>query len=98
MHVAFHSMPMLAIVEINSGIPEVQKPFWASKTPDDLYSIYKCLSVTPSKVLALLNEPLFASRVDAVVYGYLRPYWEHVTGAGLYLLEVCDRKFGLHSR
>ena len=70
----FQSMPMLAIVEINSGIPEVHKPFWASKTLDDLYSIYKCLSVTPSKVLALLNEPLFASRAEAVVYGYLRQF------------------------
>ena len=68
----FLSAPMLAIVEINSGIPDVHKPFWVSKTPEDLYAIYLCLSATPSKVLAMLVEPFFTSRAQGVVYGYLR--------------------------
>ena len=65
---------MLAIMDINSGIPKEHQQFWASMTPTHLYALFRCTSVTPSKVLALLEEPLFVNRAEAVVYGYLRRF------------------------
>ena len=70
----FQSKPMLAICEINSGIPEVHKPFWSPKITDDVCALYRCMSVTPSKLLALLQEPIFSNKAEATVFGYLQQF------------------------
>ena len=70
----FQSTPMIAIMEINSGIPEAHKPFWASKKAEDMYALYQCVSVTPAKVLALLDEPFFMNKAESVIYRYLRQF------------------------
>ena len=65
---------MLAISEINSGIPEIHKPFWSPKMTDVVCALYWCMSVTPSKLLALLQEPIFANKAEATVFGYLQQF------------------------
>ena len=70
----FQSKPMLAISEINSGIPEVHRPFWSSKVADDVRALYRCMSITPSKLLALLLEPMFSNKAEATVFGYLQQF------------------------
>ena len=104
-HIAFQSIPMLAIVDVNSGIPQVHRPFWASMTPACLYTLFQCMSVTPSKVLALLEEPFFINRAEAVVYGYLhrfignmsleqvRVFLRFVSGSSVCTMEKLEVQF-----
>ena len=70
----FRSKPMLSVTEIHSGIPQEHKDFWCSKTVDDVYALYQCMSVTPSKLLQLLEEPIFQNKAEASVYTYLRQF------------------------
>ena len=75
----FQSKPMLAVTEIHSGIPQAHRPFWQSKSPDDLHQLYQALAVTPAKVLALFDEPVFMNKAQEVVYGYLRQFVGNMT-------------------
>ena len=70
----FQSTPMIAIMEINSGIPKAHCFGLRKKLKIHMYALYQCVSVTPAKVLALLDEPIFMNKAESVVYRYLRPF------------------------
>ena len=77
-------------MEIYSGIPQVHKEVWSSKTVEDIFALCRCMSVTPSKILEILEEPMFQNRAEASVYGYIRQYIGNMSleQASVFLLFV----------
>ena len=70
----YTAKPMAAISSIGCGIPSNEKQFWDSFTVEELYSLHDSLSVTPEKVLAILDEPIEENSTQATVFGYLEQY------------------------
>ena len=75
----FLTNPMSAICAIHQGIPSNHKPFWSSTSPPDLHMIYQALTGAPSKVLSLLEEPVFINAAQKAVFGYLHQYIRNMT-------------------
>ena len=72
----FHVCMQMA--SIGCAIPSNEKQFWDSFTVEELYSLYDSLSVTPEKVLAILDEPIEENSTQATVFWLFRALcWEH---------------------
>lgn len=65
----FTLKPAAAITAINSGIPNQHVPFWKALGVQGLYSLYTRKSVSPAKVLKMLDE---VEAVDPRIIGYLK--------------------------
>ncbi len=70
----FRLLPFAAISTINSGIPDKHRPFWQSMDVDDLYHICDALTVSPEKVLEVIEEPEFLNPSEERVFVYLQQY------------------------
>lgn len=55
----FLMMPACAYTQMKSGIPSAHQTFWNSMSIGDLYSLYRALHASPSKILELIEEPTF---------------------------------------
>ena len=49
--------PAAAVSQLNMGIPDLHRSFWATMEVGKLFKVYKCMSVSTAKVLNLLEEP-----------------------------------------
>ena len=47
--------PAAALALVHSGIPNNHKAFWENMSASDLHALYYCLSVSPSKVISMLE-------------------------------------------
>ena len=74
----FLRKPAAAISEIKSGIPDIHIQFWNNMSIGDLYSIYKALQASPSKVLSMLEDITGDNQSQERVFCYLQQYyWRH---------------------
>ena len=101
----FVMQPAMAIAGMKSGIPEIHVPFWNSLSMGDLYLVYKALHASPSKVLEMIIEPIFANASQQRVYGFLcdfigdmkqdeiRSFLRFVTGSAVYLAKSIQITF-----
>ena len=64
-----------AVTVMNGGIPPEHQSFWQRKSIQDLQRLYVALSVSPSKLLEKLEEPLvFDNPNEERVFRYLLHY------------------------
>jgi len=63
--------PAAALATMYSGIPSCHRAYWDGKSADVLVKLHHRLTVTPSKVLAMLDVSSFISPVEERVYGFL---------------------------
>ena len=64
--------PAASIAMINSGVPISHQEFWNKKSPEELYSIYQRLTISPKKVISLIEIPEVATTQEDRVCYYLR--------------------------
>lgn len=67
----FITKPAAAIALMHSGVPATHALFWLSKSLDGICAIYKCLSVSNSKVLNVLVFPDTMNKAESRISGYL---------------------------
>ena len=70
----FITKPAAALQLMNSGVPDQHAEFWRHMTIDKLYTLFISLSVTPAKVLKLLEEPILTNPAEEQVWIYLRTF------------------------
>ena len=70
----FKMKPSAAIASIRSGIPTKHLPFWEKMSIADFYSTYTALSVSPAKVLKMMDDCLTSNPCEERVLSYLRQY------------------------
>ena len=70
-HYEFCCKPTAAVALIHSGIPASHTYFWCAKGAHGICSIYKTLTVSTSKVLGVLELPLFRNPAEERVCNYL---------------------------
>ena len=70
----FFLKPAAAIAAIKSGIPSQHLPFWEKVGVQGLYRLYQAKSVSPAKVLEMLDEAQGANSNQERVLTYLRQY------------------------
>lgn len=70
--------PFAVVTEIGKGVPTQHHQFWNAKGVKGLKHLLLALSVSPSKVLESIKEPLLASPVEQRVFGYLTQYIGHM--------------------
>ena len=63
--------PMAAIYNIYNGIPEHLKAVFSSMQIEDFLSVYEALTVSASKVLDAILEPVFHDSAEERIFGYL---------------------------
>ena len=63
--------PAAALALIHAGIPHTHAPFWKNKSASDVHSLFYAMTVTPSKVLSLLELPSASNENESRVFGYL---------------------------
>ena len=64
--------PAAAVSQLNMGIPDLHRSFWATMEVGKLFKVYKCMSVSTAKVLHLLEEPQMDTPSKEEVWLYLR--------------------------
>ena len=96
----FIIQPLPACHMIHSGIPNNHRQFWASLTVEELLALYQAMSLNVPKVIEPITEPIFLSKNEERVFGYLLEcvgnlsvgelalFLRFVTGSAVY----CDRK------
>lgn len=75
--------PAAALNVLSAGVPQQHRSFWSGMSLDSLLAIYNALSVTTSKVLRLLEEPVITSASQEVVWLYLRRFIGNLRSAEL---------------
>ena len=70
--------PFAVLTEIGKGVPSQHHQFWKAKGVEGLKRLILALSVSPSKVLESIEEPLFVSPIEQRVFGYLTQYIGHM--------------------
>lgn len=68
----FTLKPAAAIAAINSGIPNLHIPFWKGLGVEGLYRLYTAKSVSPAKVLGMLDEVEVSNPNQERIVGYLK--------------------------
>lgn len=61
-----------SVALIRSGIPCSHVPFWAQKTTADIKSLITTLSLSPKKIINILEFPCFSSPSQVRVMNYLK--------------------------
>ncbi len=74
----FVTKPAAGIEMIHSGIPLCHKSFWEALSSQDIFKIYKNLTVSPEKVASLLSRSEFNSPQEERIYEYLRQMVENM--------------------
>ena len=64
--------PAAALALVHSGIPNNLKAFWENMSASDVHALYYCLSVSPSKVLSMLEICPPANDLESRVTNYLK--------------------------
>ena len=67
----FCAKPAAALAFIHSGIPLNHKPFWERKNATDVQGLFYRMSVTPTKVLSMLEFCEIANELEERVCNYL---------------------------
>ena len=69
---ATHAMKTLAATHaMRVGVPTIYSGFWENFTTEELFTLYKALTATPSSVLKMILEPVAMNVAEERVYGYL---------------------------
>ena len=71
--------PAAAVNQLNMGIPDLHRSFWATMEVSKLFKVYKCMSVSTAKVLSLLQEPQMDTPRKEEVWLYLRRFIGNMT-------------------
>ena len=67
----FCARPAAALGLIHSGIPHNHKLFWKKKSASDFHALFYKLTVTPSKVLSMLQFGVLINELESRVCNYL---------------------------
>ena len=67
----FLMVPASAYAQMKSGIPNTHIDFWNSMSLGELYSLYRALHTSPSKILQLIEEPVFDNPAQQRVFLFL---------------------------
>ena len=67
----FLHKPLAAISCIHAGIPLQEQPFWSKYTVNQLYTIFQCLTASPSK---LIEEPVMLNAGEKRVFQFLQQF------------------------
>ena len=70
--------PFAVVTEIGKGVPSEHHQFWKAKGVKGLKRLVLALSVSPSKVLESIEEPLLVTPAEQRVFGYLTQYIGHM--------------------
>ncbi len=70
----FSIKPAVAITAIHNGIPSIHVPFWQQVGVGGILSIYRALSVSPAKVLNMLENEEGKTTNEERILGYLRQF------------------------
>ena len=70
----FLHKPLAAISCIHAGMPPQELPFWHKYTVDQLYTIFQCLTASPTKVLELIEEPVMLNAGEKRVLQFLQQF------------------------
>ena len=63
--------PAAALALIHAGIPSNHRLFWQKKSACDVHDLFYAMTVTPTKVLALLELPSANNENESRMFGYL---------------------------
>ena len=75
----FLHKPLAAISCNHTGIPPQELLFWTKCTVDQLYTIFQCLTASPSKVLQLIEEPVMLHGGEKKVFQFLQQFIENMS-------------------
>ena len=81
----FELHPSAAISAMKSGMAVQHLPFWKSMSLAELYRIYSAMTVSPMKVMKMLENVPVRNKSEERVLGYLRQYIGNVTNE-----QLCD--------
>ena len=81
----FELYPSAAISAMKSGVAVQHLPFWKNMSLAELYRIYSAMSVSPAKVIKMLENVPFSNKNEERVLGYLRQYVGNITNE-----QLCD--------
>lgn len=70
----FQMKPAVAISAIHQGIPSIHHPFWQKLGVAGLLTIYRAQSVTPARVLKMLEDQEGSTANEERILGYLRQF------------------------
>ena len=70
--------PFAVVTEFGRGVPSEHREFWNAKGVSGLKRLLLALSVSPSKLLESIEEPLLVSPAERRVFGYLTQYIGHM--------------------
>ena len=70
----FVRKPAYFIAEIQSAIPQKHKPFWNAIDVSEFHAIYKAQQASPSKVLAMIEDPIASNAIEERIYNYLQQF------------------------
>ena len=82
----FALQPSAAICAMRNGIAPQHLPFWKKMTLGKLYQIYCALSVSPAKVIKMLEDVSVETKAQEKVLGYFRQYIGNITNEQLCIL------------
>ena len=81
----FQLQPSTAISAMKSGIAVQHVPFWKSMPLGELFRIYCALSVSPAKVIKMLEDVSVSSKAQQRVLGYFHQYIGNISNK-----QLCD--------
>ena len=81
----FQLQPSAAISAVKSGIAVQHAPFWKAMSLGELYRIYCALSVSPAKVIKMLEDVPVNNKAEQRVLGYLHQYIGNISNE-----QLCD--------
>lgn len=70
----FLHKPLAAISSIHAGIPPQELLFWSNYTVAQFYTIFQCLTASPTKVLELIEEPVMLHAGEKRVFQFLQQF------------------------
>ena len=76
--------PAAAIHQLNLGVPDLHHSFWSRMEVGKLFKLYKCILVSTTRLLGLLQEPLLDSPGKDEVWVYLRRFIGNLTNDELH--------------
>ena len=79
----FLHKPLAAISCIHAGISLQEQPFWSKYTVNQLYTIFQCLTASPSKVLELIEEPVILNAGEKRVFHFLQQFIGNISNADI---------------
>ena len=86
--------PAAAIHQLNLGVPDLHRSFWSRMEVVKLFKLYKCISVSTTRVLGLLQKPLLDSPGKDEVWVYLCQFIGNMTNDELHtFLRFITRSF-----